>query len=123
MGSTHKKVSDKAVNCSIERVERAVSVIEGRWKLLILFHLFAEQPRRFSNLERAIPSVSQKMLIQQLRALEHDGVVRRVAYPEVPPRVEYSLTSEGEALQPALVCLQEWAAGVDLETPTRTFLG
>jgi DNA-binding HxlR family transcriptional regulator len=105
-----------AKKCSIEQVEEAVAAIEGRWKLLILFHLFEAQPRRFSDLERAIPAVTQKMLIQQLRALERDAVVRRKAYPEVPPRVEYSLTPEGEALRPALVELQNWA-GTRKPTP------
>jgi DNA-binding HxlR family transcriptional regulator len=63
--------------CSIDRVEYALSVIEGRWKLLIVHHLLIDAPRRFSNLHRAIPAVTQKMLIQQLRALEADGVVHR----------------------------------------------
>jgi DNA-binding HxlR family transcriptional regulator len=85
-------------------------VIEGRWKLLILHHLLVRAPRRFSDLERAIPEVTQKMLIQQLRALEADGIVKRIAYPEVPPRVEYSLTLAGAALRPALDALHDWAA-------------
>ncbi|WGL51420.1 winged helix-turn-helix transcriptional regulator [Nocardioides sp. BP30] len=103
------------VECSIDRVEHAISVIEGRWKLLIIHHLLVAAPRRFSDLERAIPAVSQKMLIQQLRALEVDGVVRRTAYPEVPPRVEYDLTAAGAALEPALNALHDWAASEHLE--------
>src|SRR5262245_52740493 len=108
MGSTDKKVSTPG--CSIERVEHALGILEGRWKLLILHHLLMRRPRRFSDLERAIPKVTQKMLIQQLRALEADGVVRRVVYPEVPPHVEYELTAAGVALTPALNALHDWAA-------------
>jgi DNA-binding HxlR family transcriptional regulator len=116
MGSTDKKVSVGSVTprgqpeCSIERVERALDMLEGRWKLLIVHHLLVRQPRRFSDLERAIPRVTQKMLIQQLRALEADGIVRRIAYPEVPPHVEYELTEAGVALTPALNALHDWAA-------------
>ncbi len=84
-------------------------MLEGRWKLEILFHLFGGQVRRFSELERAIPAVSQKMLIQQLRQLEQDGIVARRVYPEVPPRVEYRLTDWGQALCPALDALLQWA--------------
>ena len=65
---------------------------------------------RFSELERAIPTISQKMLIQQLRQLESDGVVRRIVHHQVPPRVEYGLTDWGEALCPALDELLKWAA-------------
>jgi DNA-binding HxlR family transcriptional regulator len=96
--------------CPIGRVERALGIIEGRWKLLILHHLLIRAPRRFSDLERAIPAVTQKMLIQQLRALESDGMVARTVYPEVPPHVEYDLTLAGRALEPALLALHDWAA-------------
>jgi DNA-binding HxlR family transcriptional regulator len=89
-------------------VEEALRPIKGRWKLLILFHLFGGQVRRFSALERAIPGVSQKMLTQQLRQLENAGLVRRVIYPEVPPRVEYALTDWGQALCPVLDSLLQW---------------
>ncbi len=77
--------------------------------MMIVFHLFATDCMRFSELERAIPLVSQKMLIQQLRDLESKGIVSRRIYQEVPPRVEYSLTSLGEALRPALRELVRWA--------------
>ena len=91
-----------------EGVEAALRMLEGRWKILILFHLFGERLMRFSDLERAIPTVSQKMLIQQLRKLEADGLVRRIVHPEVPPRVEYCLTDWGEKLRPALDALLLW---------------
>jgi DNA-binding HxlR family transcriptional regulator len=91
-------------------VESAFRILEGRWKMIIIFHMFARGTLRFSELERAIPSVSQKMLIQQLRDLERDGIVRRTVYPQVPPRVEYDLTEWGQAMCPALDALLEWAA-------------
>ena len=89
-------------------VDEALRLIKGRWKLLILFHLFSGHVRRFSALDRAIPGVSQKMLTQQLRQLEKAGLVRRVIYPEVPPKVEYALTDWGQALCPVLDSLLRW---------------
>ena len=91
-------------------MEEAFKVLEGRWKLLILFHLFGGKILRFSELGRAIPAVSQKMLIQQLRQMERDGLVRRIVHPQVPPKVEYALTDWGQALCPALDALLKWAA-------------
>jgi DNA-binding HxlR family transcriptional regulator len=91
-------------------VEQALKVLEGRWKLVILFHLFDGKLLRFSELERAIPSISQKMLIQQLRQMETDGVVRRIVHYQVPPKVEYGLTDWGQALCPALDEMLKWAA-------------
>ncbi|MFF4260307.1 winged helix-turn-helix transcriptional regulator [Streptomyces sp. NPDC001663] len=98
-----------APDCSISRVEHALGVLRGRWKLLIIHHLLVRQPRRFSDLERAIGRVTQKMLIQQLRALEADGIVHRIVYPEVPPHVEYELTAAGRALATALDALHDWS--------------
>lgn len=91
-------------------VEAAFRMLEGRWKMVIIFHLFARGILRFSELEKAIPGVSQKMLIQQLRELERDGIVSRTVYPQVPPKVEYGLTDWGKAMCPALDALLEWAA-------------
>jgi DNA-binding HxlR family transcriptional regulator len=90
-------------------VEAALTILEGRWKLIILFHLFGGKVLRFSQLERAIPAISQKMLIQQLRQMEADGVIRRTIYQQVPPKVEYRLTKWGQALCPALDGLLKWA--------------
>src|SRR5690242_7090290 len=92
-------------------VERALRMLEGRWKLVILFQLFGGTVLRFSELERAIPGISQKMLIQQLRQLEDDDIVRRIVHHQVPPKVEYGLTEWGPALCPALDALLTWAAG------------
>src|SRR5712692_3736484 len=89
-------------------VENALKILEGRWKLVILFHLFGGKVLRFSELERAIPAISQKMLIQQLRQMETDGIVRRFIHHQVPPKVDYSLTDWGQALCPALDALLTW---------------
>ena len=89
-------------------MESALRLLDGRWKLLIMFHLFGGQVQRFSDLERLIDGVSQKMLAQQLRQMEEDGLVVRTVHPEVPPRVEYRLTPWGEALCPALEAMLNW---------------
>ena len=94
-------------------IEHAIWMLEGRWKLVILFHLFGGAKLRFSDLERAIPAISQKMLIQQLRRMENDGIVRRVVHHQMPPKVEYGLTDWGQALCPALDALLKWAAERD----------
>ena len=78
--------------------------------MMILAHLFAAPVLRFSELQRAIPGVSQKMLIQQLRELERHDILRREVHPEVPPKVEYSLTDIGKALGPVFAALLDWAA-------------
>src|ERR1700751_82559 len=100
--------------CAPEAAEEMFKVLQGRWKLAILFHLFGGIDKkcrvmRFSELERAIPAISQKMLIQQLRELERDGIVLRTIYPQIPPKVEYQLTKIGIALRPALRALLAWA--------------
>lgn len=124
MTRTHKSVgyspksksiaATKFRDCSPEAAAEAFELLEGRWKLVILHNLFGREGgkppvMRFSELERAIPAVSQKMLIQQLRCLEHDGLVQRTIHPQVPPKVEYQLTSLGEALRPTLRALLDWA--------------
>lgn len=90
-------------------VEDVLRLLEGRWKLIILFHLFDGKVQRFSDFEKLIPGISQKMLAQQLRQLEADGIVAREVYPQVPPKVEYRLTPWGQALCPALDALLKWA--------------
>src|ERR1700686_3598303 len=89
-------------------VEAAIRLLDGRWKLLILFNLFGGNVRRFSDLERAIPDVTQKMLGQQLKQMERDGMVARALFPDVPPRVEYQLTDWGQSLCPRVDALLEW---------------
>jgi DNA-binding HxlR family transcriptional regulator len=118
MARTHKKVrysptgklADVTPDMAASGVEGAFRILEGRWKMVIIFHLFARGVLRFSELEKSIPGASQKMLIQQLRELEREGVVSRKIYPQVPPKVEYGLTEWGKAMCPALDQLLEWAA-------------
>jgi DNA-binding HxlR family transcriptional regulator len=104
------KLADVTPDMAAAGIETALRMLEGRWKMVIIFHLFDRSTLRFSELERTIPGVSQKMLIQQLRDLERDGIVTRKIYPQVPPKVEYSLTKWGKAMCPALDSLLEWAA-------------
>jgi DNA-binding HxlR family transcriptional regulator len=84
-----------------------LAVIGGRWKVLILYHLFGGV-KRFSELQRALPGVTQKMLTQQLRELEGDGIVSRTVYPQVPPKVEYAMTPLGKTLQPVVKAMCRW---------------
>ena len=97
-------------------VENVLRILEGRWKLTILFHLFGGKVLRFSELEREIPAISQKMLIQRLRQMEKDGIIGRIVHHQVPPKVEYRLTDWGQALCPALDALLTWAASRPAET-------
>lgn len=117
MTSTHEKVGylpeskppSHTPLTAASGVENAVRMLEGRWKLVILFNLFGGRLMRFSDLERAIPDISQKMLIQQLRQMEADGIVTRLVHHQVPPKVEYGLTAWGQSLCPALDALLTWA--------------
>lgn len=85
-------------------------VLEGKWKIVIIVQLFAANaPVRFSELEKRVEGVNQKMLIQQLKELEKDGIVTRTVYPQVPPKVEYALTELGLALGPSIEALIDWA--------------
>lgn len=102
MGKVHTPHS------AAEAVERALALLEGRWRLLILFHLFDGQVQRYSDLQRLIPAISYKMLAQQLRQLEADGLVVRTVHPQVPPKVEYRLSDWGQALCPALDAMVRW---------------
>lgn len=88
-------------------VETALDVLAGKWKILILWYLRRET-LRFSELQRLLPRVTQKMLIQKLRELENDGIVKREVYPVVPPKVEYSLTEYGQTLKPILKQMYLW---------------
>lgn len=88
-------------------IDAAMGVIGGKWKVLILWAL-GVRPRRFGELRRELPGVTEKVLAAHLRELEADGIVRREVYDEVPPRVEYSLTPAGEALNEALGPLGAW---------------
>ncbi|WP_341527588.1 helix-turn-helix domain-containing protein [Nostoc sp. UHCC 0302] len=89
-------------------VETTLKIIGGRWKVLIIRELMAGV-KRFGELQRALPGITQKMLTQQLREMEEDGIIHREVYAQIPPKVEYSLTPLGESLQPILYAMHEWA--------------
>lgn len=97
-------MTKRSSNCP---AEVTLAVIGGRWKVLLLFQLF-QGVKRFSELFRSLPGITQKMLTQQLREMERDGIVQRTVYPQVPPRVEYRLTSRGETLRPIVRAMCRW---------------
>jgi DNA-binding HxlR family transcriptional regulator len=89
-------------------VSAALDIIGGKWKPMILYQLMGGK-KRFSELQKLVPEATQKMLTQQLRELERDGVISRKVYPTVPPRVEYSFTAGGRTLRPVLRALCNWS--------------
>ena len=101
-----KSTAHNRDNCS--NIEIAMEIIVGKWKPVILFHLMNNEKLRFSELQRAIPDISKKMLTNQLRELEYHNIVHREVYPEVPPRVEYSMTEYGLKLKSVLLTMQMW---------------
>ncbi|MFJ7977969.1 winged helix-turn-helix transcriptional regulator [Peribacillus sp. NPDC096379] len=96
---------DKTFNCE---KELTLSIISGKWKMLIMWHLGKEGTKRFGELKSMMPGITQRMLVSQLRDLEDDLVVNREVFPVVPPKVEYSLTERGESLLPILDSMYEW---------------
>lgn len=92
--------------CTINPVFQKIT---GKWKLPIIFNLKNSKTIRFSNLQRRLPGVSQKVLTSQLRDLENDGLIKREVYPEIPLKVEYSLTNKGLSLYPVLNLLAKWS--------------
>ncbi|PAD21475.1 winged helix-turn-helix transcriptional regulator [Terribacillus saccharophilus] len=88
--------------------ELTLSIIGGKWKMLIMWHLGKEGTKRFNELKGLIPGITQRMLVSQLRELEDDQIVHREVYPVVPPKVEYSLTEEGLSLLPILDAMYAW---------------
>ena len=88
-------------------VATTVSLIGSKWKLLIMRNLLA-RPWRFNELQKSINGISQKALTEALRSMVDDGIVIRKAYPEVPPRVEYSLTELGESMRPIIKAMENW---------------
>lgn len=93
-------------NCPIRNI---LSRIGDKWSMLVLYTLETDEAKRFKELQRNIPDISQKMLTATLRMLEADGLVKREAFAEVPPRVEYSLSDKGKTLQPHINALLSWA--------------
>lgn len=88
-------------------VEATADILGGKWKAVILYYLF-QGPKRFNQLKRLLPAVTQRMLTLQLRELELDGIIHREIYKEIPPRVEYSLTEFGMSLGPIVVQMRDW---------------
>jgi len=91
-------------------VEATLRVLGGKWKILILYHLNGDA-KRFSEIRRSIPGITEKMLTQQLKELEADGVISRKVFPQVPPRVEYCITAYGKTLGPVIGEMQRWGMG------------
>lgn len=89
-------------------VERAANLINGKWKILILFKLSIHEFLRYSSLKKEVGSISEKMLIQQLKELEKDGLVIKKIYPVSPPKVEYYLTERGKGIIPVITELRNW---------------
>lgn len=104
------KITD-LVNCP---VTATVGVIGGKWKILILY-LIGNDINRFGKLNMLLKDISKQMLTTQLRELERDGIIKRVIYPEIPPRVEYFLTEKGKALQPVFVALRDWGNRYEIQ--------
>ncbi|TLS36042.1 winged helix-turn-helix transcriptional regulator [Pseudalkalibacillus caeni] len=92
------------------KVEDTLNILTGKWKPIILFHLLVNGTQRFSELKRAIPGVTRKMLTTHLRELEEQDIVLREVYPQVPPKVEYSITEYGRTIEPILDAMHEWGA-------------
>ncbi len=105
----------KNVGCPVEDTLR---VIAGRWKVMVLYHLL-EGTKRFNELQRLLGQISHRTLAKQLRELEHDGILRRKVFPEIPPKVEYSLTPLGKSLEPVLRAMHNWGDAFSHRLPAR----
>lgn len=93
------------VNCKFEQV---LEILFGKWKTTIMFHLIQNGTMRFSELQRAMPDITKKMLTMQLRELEYHDIIHREVYQQVPPKVEYSISKYGESMFPVLEVMSEW---------------
>lgn len=103
------RIPHKTFTCAAGcTVEATLNLIGGKWKGVILYRLLSEQVLRFNELRRLLPNITQRMLTNQLRELEGDGLIARKVYPEVPPKVEYRLTDYGQTLAPVIHALKAW---------------
>ncbi|KLV26855.1 winged helix-turn-helix transcriptional regulator [Priestia megaterium] len=100
-----KKILNGDFNCE---KELTLSILSGKWKVVILWHLGVEGPHRFSDLQKLFPKISHKILSNQLHELMEDGIIHREVFPEIPPRVEYSMTELGITLLPIVDMMYEW---------------
>lgn len=92
-----------------ESMSRLQAVISGKWKILIIWYVSVYKIQRFNELQRRLDGITQATLTRQLRELEEDGFISRRIYPQVPPKVEYSLTEKGESFVPILLEMQKWS--------------
>lgn len=99
------KDADKKYNCP---VEATLSQIGGKYKAIILYHILADEVLRFNQLQKYLPKATPKMLSQQLRELESDGLIHREVYPVVPPKTEYTMTERGKTLAPVINAICDW---------------
>jgi len=107
--SLREEIKQKILNGDYHcEKELTLSIISGKWKVVILWHLGFEGPHRFSDLQKLFPKISHKILTNQLRELMEDGIVHRVVYPDTPPKVEYSITELGMTLLPIVQMMYEW---------------
>lgn len=106
-GKTDTDPTDQEPDTAHCPVRTTLALIGGKYKVFILWALF-EGTLRFNQIQKAVPQANAKMLSQQLKELERDGLIDRKAYPVIPPRVEYSLTPLGQSLRPVLACIYRW---------------
>ncbi|MGE7666382.1 winged helix-turn-helix transcriptional regulator [Ureibacillus composti] len=104
-GEVRRKIENGEFNCE---KELTLSLISGKWKITIIYYLSINEKLRFSEIKRLFPKISHKVLTTQIRELEEDGIVHREVFPEVPLRVEYSLTELGKSLMPILLMMYDW---------------
>ncbi|MFC4321822.1 winged helix-turn-helix transcriptional regulator [Litchfieldia salsa] len=100
-----EKIEKGEYNCE---KELTLSVISGKWKVVIIWHLGQTGSHRFNELQKLFPKITHKILSNQLKELIEDGIIHREAYPEVPPRVEYTLTEVGKSLLPIVEMMYDW---------------
>lgn len=105
----------KKIDPNLCDVAQTITLIGGKWKSIIIFYLLGGT-LRFGQVQRKLPGITQRMLTLQLRELEADGIVQRTVYPEVPPRVEYSLTPLGQSLRPVIMSMKKWGSQYRIST-------
>lgn len=101
-------MSDQLQGETCQELQAALDIISGKWKPIILFHLMENEKLRFSELQRAMPEITKKMLTSQLRELEFNDIIHREVYQQVPPKVEYSMTEYGNSLTPLMKSMRSW---------------
>ena len=104
MGSKRKNKDYNPTNCGVTHF---LNRIGGKWKVLVIYAI-SKKCNRFSLLHRATPGISKQMLVNQLRELEEDGILERIIFAEIPPRVEYKITNYGQSLMPVIAVIQDW---------------